>query len=164
IVTCVLEGSLEHRDSMGNGSVLRPGELQRMTAGTGLLHSEFNPSTSEGVHLYQIWLLPEKRGLTPGYEQRSFAEWMQPGTLRLVASRNAREGSLTIHQDADVYLGALNPGGEVRHDLKPGRHAWLQVLRGAVAVNGQRLTIGDGVAISDEAALRIDGVEDSQIL
>src|SRR5262245_9902066 len=117
ILTYVLEGALEHRDSLGNGSVLRAGELQRMTAGTGVRHSEFNPSAEEPVHLYQVWLLPERAGLTPGYEQRGFAEGEKRGAWRLVASRSGRDGSLTVHQDAEVYLAALEGGGRLAYEL-----------------------------------------------
>src|SRR6516165_2005377 len=128
IVTYVLDGALEHRDSMGNGAVLRPGELQHMTAGTGVRHSEFNPSDREVVHLYQIWLLPERRGLQPSYEQKAFSEQERRGTLRLVASPTGEQGSLVIHQDAQLYLATLQAGGTGTHTLQPGRHAWLQVL------------------------------------
>ena len=154
IVTCVLEGALEHRDSLGNGSVLRPGELQRMTAGTGIRHSEFNPSSSEMVHFLQVWLLPERVGLTPGYEQKVLAPAAN-GALRLAASRDGRDGSLTVHQDVDLYLGTLDDGREVMHALRPGRHAWLQVLRGAVDVGGTVLAAGDALAVSAEPALRM---------
>ena len=162
IVTYVLEGALEHRDSLGNGSVLRPGELQRMTAGTGVRHSEFNPSDREWVHLYQIWLLPDRKGLTPGYEQRAFSEEERRGTLRLVASPNGERGSLTIHQDARLYLSTLGAGQRVAHTLKHGRHAWLQVLRGRLALypgsqTPATLSAGDGAAVSDEERLEITG-------
>ena len=136
IVTLVLSGALAHRDSLGTGSTIRPGELQRMTAGTGIAHSEFNPSTTESVHLYQIWLLPEREGLEPSYEQRAFPEDEQRGRLRLVASRNGRDGSLTIRQDADLFLATLETGDQVAHELVPGRHAWLQVLWGVVVLDG----------------------------
>jgi redox-sensitive bicupin YhaK (pirin superfamily) len=154
IVSYVLEGSLQHKDSLGHGAVLRPGEFQRITAGTGIMHSEFNPSRTEPVHFYQIWLLPEGRGLTPGYEQKAFAETERQGRLRLVASRDGRDGSLTIHQDADIFLASLADQG-VSHELKPGRHAWVQVLRGKVDLGGVALGEGDGAAVSDEAALRL---------
>jgi len=154
IVTYVLEGALEHRDSLGNGSVLRPGELQRMTAGTGIRHSEFNPSSSEMVHFLQVWLLPERVGLTPGYEQKVLAPAAN-GALRLAASRDGRDGSLTVHQDVDLYLGTLDDGTELMHALRPGRHAWLQVLRGAVDVGGTVLAAGDALAVSAEPALRM---------
>ena len=130
IVTYVLEGALEHRDSMGNGSVLRPGEFQRMSAGTGIRHSEFNPSATDLVHLYQIWLLPKQNGLNPSYEQRQFSDDEKQGTFRLVASPTGRDGSLTIQQDASVYLAKLETAQQIEQRLTPGRHAWLQVLRG----------------------------------
>jgi redox-sensitive bicupin YhaK (pirin superfamily) len=163
ILSYVLQGALEHRDSLGSGAVLRPGELQRMTAGTGVRHSEFNPSPNEPVHFYQVWLLPERTGLTPGYEQRSFPAEQRRGQLRLVASRDGRDGSLTIHQDADVYLAALADGQEVRHELKRP-HAWLQVLRGAVRLNDQSLTAGDGAAVSAEKALVVRAVGESEVM
>lgn len=155
IVTYVLSGALEHKDSMGNGEILRPGEFQRMTAGTGITHSEFNPSSTEPVHLYQIWLYPERSGLTPSYEQKAFPVGSRSNQLRLVASRDAAEGSLTIHTDARIYLAELTSAAEVQHDLAAGRHAWLQVIRGFVSVNGLDLATSDGVAISDETALTI---------
>jgi redox-sensitive bicupin YhaK (pirin superfamily) len=156
ILTCVLEGSLEHRDSLGNGSVLRAGDLQRMTAGTGVRHSEFNPSATEAVHLYQVWLQPARRGLPPSYEEMSCPNGERRGRLRLVASPQGRDGSLTVHQDVDVYLASLDAGQTVRHELRPGRHAWVQVLRGGGgALNGLPLSAGDGAAVSEEAALEI---------
>jgi redox-sensitive bicupin YhaK (pirin superfamily) len=164
IVTYVLEGALEHRDSLGNGPVLRPGELQHMTAGTGVRHSEFNPSDREGVHLYQIWLVPERKGLRPGYEQKAFPAEERRGTLRLVASPTGERGSLTIHQDARLYLATLQAGEAVAHALAPGRHAWLQVLRGRVALNGQPLGAGDGAAVSQEEKLEIAGQDDAEVL
>jgi redox-sensitive bicupin YhaK (pirin superfamily) len=164
IVTCVLSGSLEHRDSLGNGSVIRPGELQRMTAGTGVRHSEVNASPAEPVHLYQIWLLPERAGLKPGYEQRSFAEAEKRGRFRLVASPQGRDGSLTVHQDAEIYLASLDTGAEVTQHLRPGRHAWLQVLRGGVRLNGQSLSAGDGAAVCEEDALVVRAVDSSEVM
>jgi redox-sensitive bicupin YhaK (pirin superfamily) len=153
IVTYVLEGALEHKDSMGNGEVLRPGEFQRMSAGTGIRHSEFNPSATEPVHLYQIWLLPRTAGIRPSYEQKFFAEAERRGRLRLVASPDGADGSLTIHQDARVYLATLGAGESVTHPLGKGRHAWLQVLRGRVSANGTPLDTSDGAAVSDEREL-----------
>ena len=155
IVTYVLEGALEHKDSMGNGEVLRPGEFQRMSAGTGITHSEFNPSESEPVHLYQIWLFPQLKGIEPSYEQKKFVEVERQNRLRLVASEDAAEGSLLIHQDASVYLSSLDECRSVDHTLEPGRHAWLQVLRGAVTLNGQPLKTSDGAAVSEERNLKI---------
>ena len=164
IVTYVLEGALEHRDSLGNGSVLRPGELQRMTAGRGIRHSEFNPSPSETVHLYQIWLLPEQPGLEPSYEQKPFSPQGRRNAWQLVASPNANQGSLAIHQDAHIYLAALQQGRELSYELSPGRHAWLQTLRGEVTVNGTQLGPGDGVAVSSEQQLAIHAAADGEVM
>jgi redox-sensitive bicupin YhaK (pirin superfamily) len=164
IVTYVLDGALAHRDSLGTGSTIRPGELQRMTAGTGIVHSEFNPSETEPVHLYQIWLFPEREGLTPSYEQRAFSEGERHNRLRLVASPDGQDGSLTIRQDARLYLASLDGGREVGHDLSPGRHAWLQVLRGGVGLNGLVLSAGDGVAVSEESSLEIKADGQSEVL
>lgn len=164
IVTYVLEGALEHRDSMGNGEVLRPGEFQRMSAGTGITHSEFNPSKTEPVHLYQIWLLPERKGLTPSYEQKAFPTETMKNELRLVASREAANGALLIQTDASIYLSKLDTGRQVTHELAPGRHAWLQVLRGTVTLNGQPLVTSDGVAVSDETRLTIEASTDAEVM
>jgi len=155
IVTYVLEGGLEHRDSLGNGSVIRPGDVQRMTAGTGIRHSEFNASSEVPVHLLQIWILPERSGLTPGYEEKHFGTAAIEGGLRLVASGDARDGSLTIHQDADIYATRLAPGQRVDHALADGRMAWLQLARGSVELNGRLLAEGDGAAIEAEPILSI---------
>ena len=164
IVTYVLEGALEHKDSMGNGEVLHPGEFQRMSAGTGITHSEFNPSETEPVHLYQIWLLPAQKGLVPSYEQKRFPEQERTNTLRLVASPDAAEGSLTIHQDARIYLSSLDSGKTIPHPLEDGRHAWLQVLRGSVSLNDETLKTSDGAAISDEPLLNIKAEDDAEVL
>ena len=164
IITYVLEGALEHKDSMGNGEILRPGEFQRMSAGTGIRHSEFNPSATEPVHLYQIWLLPKTKGITPSYEQKPFAAEEKAGKLRLVASPDGADGSLTIHQDARVYLSTLDSDAEVQHELTKGRHAWVQVLRGRVTVNGQPGEAGDGFAISDEPRATIAGQKAAEIM
>jgi quercetin 2,3-dioxygenase len=164
IITYVLEGALEHRDSLGTGSVLRPGEFQRMSAGTGIRHSEFNPSATEPVHLYQIWLLPNQKGLRPSYEQKAFSESERRGRLRLVASPEAEDGSLLIHQDARIYLSTLEARQEVRHELQLGRGAWLQVLRGALVVNGQVLATSDGAAVSNETDLAIRAVEPAEVM
>jgi quercetin 2,3-dioxygenase len=164
IVTYVLAGALEHKDSMGNGEVLRPGEFQRMTAGTGITHSEFNPSASEPVHLYQIWLLPARKGLEPSYEQKRFAEDERLNRLRLVASPDGADGSLLIHQDARVYLSTISNGTQIKHPLSAGRHAWLQVLRGAVSVNGQPLDTSDGAAASEETQLSIEADGEAEIM
>jgi redox-sensitive bicupin YhaK (pirin superfamily) len=157
IITYILEGALAHQDSMGNGSTIRPGDVQRMSAGTGVLHSEFNHSRDELVHLLQIWIFPEKRGLQPSYEQKTFSTEEKLNKLRLVASRDGNEGSVTIHQDARLYAGLLESGKSVRHELAPGRGAWIQVTSGAVEVNGKRLSAGDGATIEEEKSLEISG-------
>jgi quercetin 2,3-dioxygenase len=164
IITYVLEGALEHRDSLGTGSVLHAGELQHMTAGIGIRHSEFNPSSTEPVHLYQIWLLPEKKGLLPSYEQKRFPEAGKQGRFQLVASPSAQDGSLLIHQDARVYLSLLETGQEVGYELQPGRHAWLQVLRGTVDLNGQTFAASDGAAVSGDTVLTIRANEASEVM
>jgi hypothetical protein len=164
IISYVLSGGLAHKDSMGNGSVIRPGEVQRMSAGTGVAHSEHNASKTEPVHFLQIWLLPERRGIAPGYEQKAFPAEEKDGRLRLVASRDGREGSVTVHQDVSLYAGLFKRGQSAQHALAPGRHGWVQVVRGGVRVNGQLLGAGDGAAASGEAALHIEGVEPAEIL
>jgi len=155
IVTLVLEGELEHKDSMGNGEVLRPGEFQHMSAGSGIRHSEFNPSQTQLAHLYQIWLLPAEKGIQPSYAQKAFDRNDQQGQLQLVASPDGAGGSLTIRQDARIYLGTIAPSQSLTQTLEPGRYGWLQVLRGSVTLNGQTLQTSDGVAISDERQLAI---------
>jgi quercetin 2,3-dioxygenase len=157
IISYVLEGALEHKDSIGTGSVIRSGDVQRMSAGTGIQHSEFNASTTEPVHFLQIWVLPEQKGIQPGYEQKTFTEAEKRGTLRLVGSRDGRDGSITIHQDVNFYATALREGEMVNHSLAVGRVAWLQVVRGAVQVNDQTLTAGDGAAITQEAQITLQG-------
>ena len=157
IVTYVLDGALEHRDSLGNGSVIRPGDVQRMTAGTGIRHSEFNSSKTDPVHLLQIWLLPHRKGLQPSYEQKAFSVDDRRGLLRLVASAEGRDGSVRIEQDADLYAALLGDGAKVSHTMKPARLGWLQVARGSATLNGLKLGPGDGVAIRDEVALEIAG-------
>jgi redox-sensitive bicupin YhaK (pirin superfamily) len=164
IITYVLEGALEHRDSMGNGSIIRPGDVQRMTAGTGVTHSEANPSQTDPVHLLQIWILPSTRGLQPGYEQKNFSLEEKQNQLRLIASSDGRAGSVTINQDASIYAAVLGPDKEVIHNLNEGRTAWLQVARGSVALNGKELQQGDGAAISEETALAISSRGDSEVL
>ena len=164
IVTYVLSGALEHRDSLGTGETLRPGEFQRMTAGTGIEHSEFNPSKDEPVHLYQIWLLPERKGLAPTYEQRAFPADGKHNAFRLVADPAATDGALAIRQDARIYLAALDPGGSVTHEIAPGRHAWLQVLRGAVTLGDRTLTAGDAAALSDEPGLTVSADADAEVM
>jgi len=164
IVTYVLEGGLEHRDSMGNGSVIRPGDVQRMSAGTGVTHSEFNASKTEPVHLLQIWMFPERKGIKPSYEQKMFSEADKRGRLRLVASPDGRDGSVTIHQDNEMYATVLRKEETVRHELKPERHAWVQMARGSAKLNGQELAEGDGAAISEEKAIELTGVKDAEVL
>ncbi|HLR05485.1 MAG TPA: pirin family protein [Pyrinomonadaceae bacterium] len=164
IITYILSGALEHRDSMGSGSVIRPGDVQRMSAGRGVSHSEFNPSDSESVHLLQIWILPQSPGLTPSYEEKSFSEDERRGRLRLVASKDGREGSVTIQQDARLYAAILDAGASVEHTLGANRYAWLQVARGAVRLNEFDLQPGDGAAVSNETALKTVAQESAEIL
>ncbi|MFI5176527.1 MAG: pirin family protein [Terriglobia bacterium] len=164
IITYVLEGALEHQDSMGNGSVIRPGEVQRMSAGTGITHSEYNQSSSEGVHLLQIWILPEKKGLTPSYEQREFTRDKNGSALQLIASGSPRDGAVAVHQDIDLYAALLNPGEKVTYPMRPHRHAWVQVARGAIAINQVPLKAGDGAAISNEKQLELTGTENAEVL
>lgn len=165
IVSYVLEGALAHRDSLGNGSVIARGDVQRMSAGTGVEHSEFNPSASEPAHFLQIWIIPEARGLEPSYEQTSFSDAEKRGRLRLVASRGGRDGSLAIHRDVDLYAALLADGEVVRHKLETGRNSWVQVARGAVAIAGRLLTAGDGAAIDHVEAVEIAGVgEEAEVL
>jgi redox-sensitive bicupin YhaK (pirin superfamily) len=164
ILTYVLQGALQHRDSLGTGSVIRPGEVQRMSAGTGVRHSEANPSPDEPVHLLQIWIEPARSGIAPGYEQKAFADAERRGRLRLVASPDGAEGSVTIHQDARVYATVLGPGQQVVHSLAPERHAWVQVARGGLTLNGHRLTAGDGAGASSEVAITLVGDEDAEAL
>lgn len=164
IVTYVLSGALEHKDSMGSGEVLRAGEFQRMSAGTGITHSEFNPSETEAVHLYQIWLLPERKGMEPSYEQKRFPEDEMHNRLRLVASREAADGSLRIHQDARVFLSRIDAGKQVVHAPDVGRHAWLQVLRGSLTLNGRALKTSDGAAVSEEQVLTMVASGDAEVM
>jgi redox-sensitive bicupin YhaK (pirin superfamily) len=165
IISYVLEGALEHKDSIGTGSVIRPGEVQRMSAGTGIRHSEFNPSRQDPVHFLQIWILPDSEGLEPSYEQKTFSGEEKRGRLRLIGSRDGREGSVTIHQDADLYASLLSEGQEVSHALRDGRKAWVQVARGTVRLNGHQLDAGDGAAISGERSVTIAGAsKDAEVL
>jgi len=164
IITYVLEGSLEHKDSIGTGSVIKPGEVQRMSAGTGIMHSEFNHSKTDSVHLLQIWLLPEKQGLSASYEQRDFSPTKTPGKLHLVAAKDGREGALTVHQDVDLYAAVLEPNQGVSYTLKPQRHAWIQVARGAISLNGLSLEKGDGAAISEETEIVIESTTNAEFL
>ena len=164
ILTWVLAGALEHRDSLGNGSTIRPGDAQRMSAGTGVTHSEYNPSPGEPVHFLQIWILPAQPGIPPSYEQKHFPEAERRNVLRLLASPDARDGSVRIHQDAAVHAALLDPGNSVRHGLGPGRHAWVQVARGAVDVAGSALHAGDGAALGDETAVELTAREPSEVV
>lgn len=164
IVTYVLSGSLEHRDSMGNGEILSAGEFQRMTAGSGITHSEFNPSSSETAHLYQIWIFPNERNLTPSYEQKRFDPAEQLNRWRLVASEGAEDGSLKIHQDAKIYLATIEPARSLEFQIDPGRNVWLQILEGQVLLDGETLEAGDGVAITEESGLELKGVDQSQVM
>jgi quercetin 2,3-dioxygenase len=157
IITYVLEGALAHKDSLGNGATIRPGEVQRMSAGTGVRHSEMNPSRDAPVHFLQIWILPDRAGHEPGYEQKAFPEAERRGRLRLVASQDGADGSVTLHQDARLYLGLFAEGERARHALANGRGAWVQVARGQATVNGQALSAGDGAAIEGEAAVEVAG-------
>ena len=165
IITCVYEGALEHRDSSGGTGVIRPGEVQKMSAGTGVTHSEMNHSKTEPVHLLQIWIEPERRGLKPYYEQKAFPEKERRGRLRLLASHDGGEGSVTVHQDAKLFGALLETGAELSYELGKGRHAWLQVVKGAVALNGAHtLGAGDGVALSEEPALNLRAERDAEFL
>lgn len=155
IISIVLEGALEHKDSLGNGSVIRPGDVQRMSAGRGIFHSEFNHSQEESVHFLQIWIVPERRGIDPGYEQIHFPREERTNQLRLVVSPDGREGSLKVHQDADIYASVLEADQRVAHELKPGRHAWIQVASGTVEVNGETLRAGDGASVSEAERLEL---------
>ncbi len=163
IVTWVLDGALAHKDSTGGQSIIRPGEVQRMTAGTGIRHSEFNASVEQEVHLLQIWLLPAWTGLAPGYEQKSVSDSID-GRLRLIGSGNGREGSVTIHQDVDLYATRLKAGGQVELGLRPGRLQWVQIARGAGSVNGAAVRQGDGAAVQDETVLTMQASEDVEAL
>jgi quercetin 2,3-dioxygenase len=164
IVTYVLDGALAHRDSMGNGSVIRSGDVQYMSAGTGVAHSEFNASDKEPVHLYQIWMFPDKRNYAPTYDQKHFAETEKRGKLRLVVSPDGRDGSVKIRQDNELYATVLGPNESVKHEIKPQRHAYVQVARGSVKLNGKELQTGDGAAISEEGSLELSGVTDAEVL
>jgi quercetin 2,3-dioxygenase len=164
IVTYVLEGALQHQDSMGNGSVIKPGDVQYMGAGTGVAHSEFNASKTEPVHLYQIWMFPDKSGYKPAYDQKHFTDDEKRGKLRLLASSDGRDGSVKIRQDNELYANVLGAGDRVKHELKPERHAYVQVARGSVTLNGKKLEVGDGAAISEEKSLELAGVNDAEVL
>jgi quercetin 2,3-dioxygenase len=164
IITYILEGALKHEDSMGNGSVIRPGDVQRMTAGTGVRHSEQNASDGESVHLLQIWILPHTVDLEPGYEQKAFSEDERRGKLRLIASEDGREGSVLVHQDVSLFACLLPAGGEVEREMEQSRYAWIQVARGAISVNDEKADQGDGVIVVGESNLRIKAGEDAELL
>ena len=163
IITYVLQGALQHRDSMGTEAIMRRGDVQRISAGTGIQHSEFNASETDPVRLLQIWLMPERKGATPGYAEKSFGQ-APDGALTLLTSRDGRQGSIPINQDADLYLAKLNPGDAVAHPLRPGRHAWVQVAEGEVTLNGHPLSEGDGAALSEEATVELTGGTAAQVL
>ena len=160
IITYMIDGELSHKDSMGNGETVRPNEVQRMTAGTGVLHSEYSSPTDK-THLLQIWILPEKKGLTPGYEQKVFLPEEKQGRLRLIASRGGDDGSIYINQDVKLYASILKDEQKVKHELADGRHAWIQIISGSVDVNGEELKDGDGAAISEEKAVEIRSLDDN---
>ena len=164
IVTYVLDGALAHEDSLGTGSAIRPGDVQRMSAGTGIRHSEFNASRTEPVHFLQIWIFPERRGLVPSYEQKSFGGGADVGRLRLIGSRSGRDGSLTIHQEVDLYAARLSRGDAVSHALDEQRLAWVQVARGEVNLNGEKLMAGDGVATTEPGTLTLEAAADAEVL
>jgi hypothetical protein len=163
IITYVLSGQLQHKDSMGNGRVIRPGEFQYMAAGTGVQHSEFNPSPTEPVHFLQIWIMPEKKGLQPRYAEKTDSQLLD-GRLNLVTSKTGRDGSIAINQDSDLYLAKLSAGDAVIHSLRPHRHAWVHVAEGEVILNGENLRAGDGAAISDEGELKLAAKAPAQVL
>jgi len=164
IISYVLEGALEHKDSMGNGSIIRPGDVQRMSAGTGVTHSEYNPSRTELVHFLQIWILPDKQDLTPSYEQKSYPDEEKHAYLRLIASQDGHKGSVTIHQDVLVFATLLDSGEKVIYSVPSGRRAWLQVARGSLRLNAVPMKEGDGAAINDEPELRIEGEKEAEAL
>ena len=164
IISYVLEGALQHRDSMGNGSVIRPGDIQRMTAGTGVRHSEMNHSATESVHFLQIWIEPEREGIEPGYEQKAFSEADKRGVLKLVGSRDGRDGSVTINRDVDLYASLLQSGDSVRHALATQRHVWLQVVRGELDVEGMSVSAGDGVALVAPREVAITAASAAELL
>jgi redox-sensitive bicupin YhaK (pirin superfamily) len=164
IISYVLEGALEHKDSLGTGSVIRPGDVQQMSAGSGIRHSEFNHLKTELVHFLQIWIIPESKGQIPSYEQKAFSVDEKRGSLRLIGSHDGRDGSVTIHRDVDVYAAILSSGQTVTHELSAGREAWIQVARGSIALNGKLLKAGDGAAIDDPDTLKIEGMQEAEVL
>lgn len=164
IISYVLDGALAHEDSTGTGETIRPGDVQRMSAGSGVMHSEYNASKKDAVHFLQIWLMPDKKGIVPSYEQKRYDEAEKRGKLRLVASPDARDGSLTIHTDALVYAGLFDKGERSDLSIAKGRHAWIHVARGNVKVNDQPLGAGDGIAVSDETSVKIEGVDGGEVI
>ena len=164
IITYILEGGLKHEDSMGNGSVIRPGDVQRMTAGTGVRHSEKNASNTERVHLLQIWILPNAESLQPGYEQKAFSEDERRGQFRLIASNDGREGSVALNQDVNLFASILDAGQEVERAMDPARYGWIQVARGSISVNGEDAGQGDGVVVVAESSLKIEARENAEVL
>ena len=163
IITYVLNGALEHKDSMGNGRIIKPGEVQYMAAGTGVQHSEFNPSDKDPVHLLQIWIMPDRKGAKPNYAEKSLAK-AAPGKWHLAVSKTGRDGSIAINQDAELHVAKLQPGDAVTHELRPGRHAWVHMAEGELAINGERLNGGDAMAVSDEGRIALVASKDSQVL
>lgn len=164
IISYVVSGGLEHKDSLGTGSVIRPGDLQRMSAGTGVRHSEYNHSAADPVHFLQIWIVPEADGLTPSYEQKAFPESERQDTLRLIGSRDGREGSVVIHQDVDLYASLLSADKNVAFDIRPGRKIWLQIIKGKISVDGQALAVGDGLGLLDAGTLNLAAQESAEFL
>ena len=164
IITYVLEGAVVHRDSTGTNTIIVPGEVQRMSAGTGISHSEYNHSQTEPLHLLQIWILPDQKGLAPDYEQRAFDLQERRGNWQLVAAKDGRDGAVTVHQDLDLFVASLESGEKIMHELKPSRHAWMQVARGAILMNGVALEAGDGTAVTDEERLEFQATKPSEIL
>lgn len=164
IISYVLAGELEHKDSLGNGTVIRPGDVQRMSAGTGILHSEFNPSKSEPVHFLQIWIIPDREGLLPSYEQKTFPRPERRGRLRLVAAPRGEDGAVTVHQDARLFIADLEPGERVMHEIDRGRGVWVQVARGITTLNGTEMREGDGAAVEDERTVTIEADTATEVL
>jgi hypothetical protein len=163
IITYIAKGALQHRDSMGNSAVMRAGDIQRISAGSGIMHSEFNASSSEPVHLLQIWLMPDRKGVKPGYVERSFAK-AEPNKLHLATSKNGRDGSIPINQEADLYFSKLEAGQKVELHLGPGRHAWLQLIEGELEAGGSRFQAGDGAAFSETDAVKLTAVDSAHFL
>ena len=164
IISYVLKGALEHKDSLGNGTVIRPGEVQRMSAGTGIVHSEFNPSKTQPVHFLQIWITPDHTGLPPSYEQKAFPINERRGRMRLVAAPDGRNGAVSLHQEARLFIANLGPGERADYEVEPGRGIWLQLARGIIALNGTEMREGDGAAVEDEPAIEIEAETDAELL